>query len=232
MMFIISIVSLFLLFLSQTLSSNVQFAINLDGNSKQIELKSGDTLTITTPPPKTSKKSLNKLFNQLYITVEGRTTDNKPFQFPFHSVKGVSTDDSHSHFYHIFGKLIKKLLKNDESTDTTTTHNIITNKSNFLRNFIRDIFSSCPSPLFGDGYRQACTLTFSPYGNTTLSVIPKAKKTVIMTVRGSEEFNSVYMIRLIIGILFLSFAPIFAKSKYFQVRYMCTRLYYYICVVS
>jgi hypothetical protein len=85
------------------------------------------------------------------------TAANK-YEFPFHTIKGISTDDFHSNIealmYEIFGTAEEKASK------ILTSHD-------FQQSFIRDIFSSCPSPVFSSN-RSLCAMRFSPFAENCI----------------------------------------------------------------
>jgi hypothetical protein len=172
--------------------------------SEKMFLSSGEEGTIYLPS--TIQKSLFGIFHQISIEVSGTKRNGGEYLFPFHSVRGISTDDGHHHIQNAFQKLFQ-YFQIQNSLHHTSAQSV--------RSFIRDIFSSCPSPIFGNGYRNFCRLHFSPYGDATVTV--KSNDYVTIYILAKHKFNIFLIVKLLIGILFLSLAHTFSKSKIFQV---------------
>lgn len=194
--------------------------LNLD-ETKSVRLLSGDTLIFEVP--KQAKLSVTSLFFRLAVVVSAERSDGSIYRFPFHSIRGVSTDDSHAHFSSLANSIINKIHPTKESASSmneqTPLAQQVSYTSNFIRNFIRDIFSSCPSPLFGHSSRHRCVMSLSPYGAASVSVRPKASESIVIQATTQKQFMFQYLIYIVMAILFLLFSDQFSKSKIFQ--YSC-----------
>mmetsp|Transcript_25965 Transcript_25965/g.24819 ORF Transcript_25965/g.24819 Transcript_25965/m.24819 type:complete len:372 (-) Transcript_25965:24-1139(-) len=141
------------------------------------------------------------VFNRLSIEV----ITNK-YQFPWHSIKGISSDDSHTNIetamYQYFGT--------EEENYSRIKDNF---PEGFHQSFLRDILSSCPSPIFSTN-RSHCFMTFSPYGDACIQI--KTDQSVDMIVNTENKFNIKLPLFLLAGFVLLHLSHIFSKSSIFQ----------------
>lgn len=186
--------------ISLSLSFCSSFEILEPRNEKTVLVDAeGTTFKIAPDVRKEVDHFLIAIFDQVTVVVEA-----PDFDFPWHGIKGVSTDDLHRHtealVYNAFGETSANQLEFDPK------------KSQGL---VRDVLSSCPSPLFSTN-RRKCTLTFSPYGTSFVSIFPKSRVTV--SIFSERKFNPTFLVVLASGILLFLLAHQLSKSKIFQVR--------------
>lgn len=145
--------------------------------------------------------SIASIFDQMTITVQ-MPSDHK---LPFHSVKGVSTDDFHNNLeslmYHMFGT---EEEKSKESSPVVK----------FPQSFVRDIVSACPSPVFHD-QRSKCPMSFSPFGEGCIQI--KTDSSAKVTAFSEMNFNVWLPVNMVIGLLLIRLSFYLAKSSFFQV---------------
>jgi len=224
-----------LLHVQTTAEAEKRFQLNVfDSKSVSLSPKDGDTsivFEVNSPQEQQHKLSpFISIFFRLAVDISGENTDGSLYRFPFHSIRGISSDDSHSHFNKLFQSMMRKVRP---STSTSTVHIeeqpelaanpiLVTQASivsNFIRNFIRDIFSSCPSPLFGHSHRHHCIMSLSPYGTASISIQPQNRDSIVVQASARYEFMPQYLFYILIAVLFLLFSDQFSKSKIFQ--YCC-----------
>jgi hypothetical protein len=154
---------------------------------------------------------IDSAFRELLITVVAPNTTH----FPWHSIRGVSTDDAHAHIQTIVLSLMGVDLNDKE-----------THKPYQIQSFLRDILSSCPSPLFSHN-RNICNMRFSPFGTACITISPESNH--VVTITTVEHFNKNLVYNLIVGASLLFFANYLAKSKLFQVSilFACLLFIYY-----
>ena len=152
-----------------------------------------------------SNHSLEEFSNAVSITLVALNPEEK---FPWHSVSVLSTDDFHQHVQNLLGRLWGIETSELDLYDQDTTFGLS------LSNWLRDVVSSCPSPLFSSN-RRRCSMTFSPYGEACVTLRTTDKS---MKVRASlqRRFEIRYIYALVVGILALWMANEFSKSKVFQ----------------
>lgn len=127
-------------------------------------------------------------------------------EFPWHSVSILSTDDFHNIVQSALGRLWGiETPEMDLYDQDTTSH---------LHNWLRDIVSSCPSPLVSSN-RSQCSMTFSPYGKACVNLRTSDKS---MKIRATfhRKFEVRYIYALVLGISTLWMAHECSKSKLFQ----------------
>ena len=221
-------ITIFIFFISYTISSPVvtKVPINLNQEEK-IRINPDQNVEVFLNNENSQKRNVLSLFNQINIEISGETIKSKSnYEFPFHAIGGISNDDGHTHIKNIFSKVIKKDtdgMSIDPFEDSSTIKHLpfISYFYCDYRTFIREIFSSCPSPVFSGNIRHKCVLTFSPFGDKTkISIKPKNKEPIQIYIKTSYNFNRVLVIKLISGIVLLALAHICAKSKVFQVTYL------------
>lgn len=205
--------------------------VNIDlKQEERIKVNKGENVVIYINNNQYQKKNLMTLFSQLSIEITSlMDKTNEKYSLPFHSIGGISNDDAHTHIKNIFTKAIN-IEKDHVMIDNYISNddNNILYKIPFLsllyfdfRTFLRDIFSSCPSPIFGNTNRNKCTLFFSSFSSTTkVTVNPNNKEIIQLNIKTSYDFNNRLVVRLVAGIFIVVFAHTLAKSKVFQVRYM------------
>ena len=121
----------------------------------------------------------------------------------WHSVKGVSTDDLHT----LLEAAVWRIFAGAPNPDPDPL--------SAKQSLVRDIFSSCPSPLFSIS-RSVCEMPFSAFGTACVSI--GTDKDVIVDLHVTKRFNRRLHTYLPIGILLVYFAGYLAKSKIFQVK--------------
>lgn len=153
--------------------------------------------------------SILSIFDQLSMNVVA--SDN--YDFRWHSVKGVSSDDFHSN--------IEKVVYNLVGTDEEKLHRVTTS-SDFRQSFFRDIVSSCPSPFFSTD-RSQCKMAFSPFGEACIQV--QTEKSVQLLVTAKRDLNIRLPLSMICGLCLLNSSQSLSKSSIFQVwKYFCSHI--------
>lgn len=161
---------------------------------------SGTTYTIC----HTEKVPFNvmSIFDQLSINVVAR----EDYKFPWHSIKGLSSDDFHANIetimYEIFGTDEEKANK-------------MSVLSEFRQGFFRDIVSACPSPLLSTN-RSQCLMSFSPFGEACVRL--RTDQLVELTATSKRNFNLRLPLNLLCGLFLLGLSHPLSKSSVFQVK--------------
>eukprot|EP01039_Chlorochromonas_danica_P004828 gene4829-5293_t len=124
---------------------------------------------------------------------------DSPSELPWYSVRGVSTDDLHSHL-----QTVAFTLLNETKTES---------EPHAVQSILRDLLSSCPNPLLSS-QRKTCQMRFSLRGKACIFLTASEDIAVSLTVK--EVFNGHYPLRMAAGIALIGLAPILAKSKIFQ----------------
>ena len=149
------------------------------------------------------------IFNQISIRIDA--SDN--YAFPWHAVKGLSSDDFHSNIetimYEVFGT--------DDEKDSRRL-----SSSEFRQSFFRDIVSACPSPLMSTN-RGLCDMSFSPFGEACVQL--KTDRTVQVTATAERKFNFGLPLKMICGLILLNLSHPLSKSSLFQVSILSIELF-------
>ena len=149
--------------------------------------------------------NLAAIFDQVSIIVKSDES------FNWHAVRGISSDDFHSVLQKfLFGFFLsegeKQHLHERLSSDAIVFEKV---------SWIRDLVSSCPSPLGSMYPFNKCIMRFSPYGRACITVsVDHSVELEIDTIVG---FNIHLLLHLTCGISLLIFAYTLSKSKIFQV---------------
>ena len=141
-----------------------------------------------------------KVFDKILINIKSV----KNVDLPWYSVKGISTDDFHTHFQTI----VFALLGGDKRSDMIESIDPL-NKGSFMR----DVVSSCPNPLYGSD-RSECTMSFSTLGTSCATIVADEKVDIKAEVK--RAFNEKSYLLLAAGLIVLALARQLAKSKIFQ----------------
>jgi hypothetical protein len=141
------------------------------------------------------------------VSIEVRKTSPSGAEFPWFSVRGVSTDDFHENLENMVFNMVR--VGDDERTIYhTPTHE--------KKSVVRDLLSSCPNPIFSSD-RSKCRMTFSPFGEACVTI--RAERAMSITASLDRYQNPKLVLRLLCGALLLYLAHPFSKSKIFQVCY-------------
>ena len=152
-----------------------------------------------------SNHSIEEFSHAVSITLVA-IDEEKKAEFPWHSVSILSTDDFHNIVQSVLGRLWGiETPEMDLHDQDTASH---------LHNWLRDIVSSCPSPLLSSN-RSQCSMTFSPYGKACVHLRTFDKS---MKIRATlhRKFEIRYIYALVLGIATLWMAHECSKSKIFQ----------------
>ena len=148
---------------------------------------------------------LSSFFDQISITIKVLNGG----ELPWHSVSVISADDLHDHVEEFIHGTIGK---DDEINRITAVARDNIEKN---RGFLRDIFSSCPSPLFSSN-RTICVMNFSPFGEACVSVRSTNQQLKVKALL-KRQYNKNFPLSLLIGFALLALSQIMGKSKIFQV---------------
>jgi hypothetical protein len=156
---------------------------------------------------KTSNKSANGdnmsgVYDSLQEVVITVKTTSPTDTFSWHSIRGVSTDDLHS----LLEAVVWKIFSHESAQEFDVSAK---------QSFLRDLFSSCPSPIFSMS-RSVCDMPFSTFGTACVTMV--SDKDVSVDVHLSKRFNHRVRNYLPSGILLVYFSGYLAKSKIFQVN--------------
>lgn len=144
------------------------------------------------------------------------------FQFPFLSIRGVSSDDSNLYFSKLFKSVIKKFNISTDNMilkESRLLLDYLSYTSTFIGYFFLNLFSSLPSPLFDHSIRNHYDMNFSPYGNASISIQLYNKDFVFIKASARYEFIYQYPVYIFITVLSLWYSDQLSKSKIFQ--YCC-----------
>jgi hypothetical protein len=126
-----------------------------------------------------------KVFNPSYLSI--------------FSVKGLSEDD----FHNIGEDIIKNILKIDTNNNINEKKifkdKVISLISISSENFLRDMLSSCPSPLLSSN--DHCIMHFSPFNKAC--IIVNNHKQINASVEAKLKYNQMLPIILVIGLFFI-----------------------------
>eukprot|EP01041_Mallomonas_annulata_P013188 gene13188-27895_t len=98
----------------------------------------------------------------IFSEVRFSVMSTEPTDLSFHDVRGLSSDDFHSH---IEWAVFKILSVNKKHSNSEVGHDL-----EKFEGFIRDIFSACPTPFSFN--KQKCIMKFSPYGRSCITINP------------------------------------------------------------
>ena len=154
--------------------------------------------------------NLAAVFEQVDIIV--KSDEN----FNWHAVRGVSSDDFHS----VIQKFVFGFFLAEEEKRQFHQHLASDDMISEKVSWIRDLLSSCPSPLGSMYSLNKCAMHFSPYGRACITVtVDHSSEIEIDTIVG---FNIRLLLNLLCGIALFMLAFTFSKSKIFQVsRILC-----------
>ena len=156
--------------------------------------------------------NLAAVFEQVDIIV--KSDEN----FNWHAVRGISSDDFHSViqkfvFGFFLGEEEKRQLYQHLASDAMLSEKI---------SWVRDLLSSCPSPLGSMYSLNKCAMHFSPYGRACVTIsVDRSAELEIDTIVG---FNFRLLLNLLCGISLFMLAFTLSKSKIFQVSHFCISL--------
>ena len=197
------------------------------GNAEKVftEIKLNQPLRAIVPKHSTNSYCLNDIdqddilfefikFKEINVYVN--TAGKIHHQFDWHAVKGKSTDDFHSNIKY----LVFTLFQVEEEEKITDDSKI----PNLQSSFLRDILSSCPTPLFSKDL-QSCKLSFSTLGVPCVSISSQDMDLPIQIIT-KKEFDSKYIINLLVGLLFLFIADTLSGSGIFQVTLILIDLHF------
>lgn len=205
--FFFQLLSFILPFFTYVSSNEISYSLKLNESEKLFHANGGTTYTLC--HNEYEEFNIVSIFHQLSIKV---TTYQ--YLLPWHSVKGISNDDFHTNIetlmYQYFGTEEENLSKIK-----------YTFQKSFQQSFLRDVISSCPSPLFSTN-RSQCSMTFSPFGDACIQV--KTDQSVDIKVDIEKIFNTKLPFFLLVGFVLLNLSHIFSKSSIFQVN-----MYQYRC---
>lgn len=145
--------------------------------------------------------NFGSIFHQLSINVVAPDD----YKFPWHSVKGLSTDDFHSN---IESSVLAMLGTEEEKSRK------ISPVVEFPQSFVRDIVSACPSPVF-HSERSICSMGFSPFGEACVQLRTDAP--VRITATSEKKFNAWLPVNMLCGLGLLYLSQALSKSSLFQV---------------
>lgn len=174
----------------------------------EYELKIGKSGTFCHEPSKflvMFQNPMQLLFKDLYI--ELISVDGIGFK-PF-SVRGVSTDDAHSHMERSIFWLFDIAERRESKPKAIKT----TSK----RSYLRDLLSSCPGSIFNLN-NNICSMRFSPSGTACVTISGDKKNDHRFVVEVYEKYNARYLVLFNVGIALLFYTNLIAKSKFFQVH--------------
>jgi hypothetical protein len=147
------------------------------------------------------------LFDEVLIHVN-ETRGNK---LPWYSVKGVSSDDLHSHLEDFVHLVLSKMGMHREREEKAPYE-----KSSI----VRDMVSSCPNPLYSPS-RSECTMRFSSIGTACVRITPpeQADQHLVMTVYAEDRVNMNYIYSFLCAAAAFFAANYLAYSIFFQVGF-------------
>lgn len=197
--------------------------VNLELNQNdEYELKAGKSITFCHEPNKflvMFQNPVELLFKDLYI--ELISIDNIGFK-PF-SVRGISTDDAHSHLerwiFWLFD--IADQWENKPKTIKATTK----------QSFLRDLLSSCPGSIFNLN-NNICSMRFSPSGKSCVTIGGDKKHDHKFVVEVYEKYNAQYLVLLSVGVALLFYTNMIARSKFFQVNKIFMLLFMFYLIIK
>lgn len=155
--------------------------------------------------------TLSNYFVQTTVSVQSN------FPLRWYSVRGKSTDDFYSMMRATFFRYVLG-IKEDEERELMKTRDLVEGYG-----YLRDMFSSCPSPLFDSPELTKCKMRFSPVGEPcvvidvegSLSKGSKVRKPEIV-IETKQSFNRRGFIMLLIGLTLIKLSKELSKSKTVQ----------------
>lgn len=173
--------------------------LSLSSDAINCQVESNKPIHFCHEPSENEQHKLYELiFHDRVIEIATNGSD-----FPWHSIRGVSKDDAHSHLQ----DLVFRIFDADETIKPKI-------EPHEVKSFIRDLVSSCPSP-FVSSNRKKCAMRFSVLSKACVTI--KLPETTDISVTITESFNNRYVYNLITGLALIIFAHDLAKSKLFQV---------------
>lgn len=180
-------------------ASKVELSLTKDKPVQSFDALNGVTYTICST--QRTEFDLKSIFHQLVVVVVG-PDDHK---LPWHSVKGLSTDDSHTYIEN----LMLPFFGTDEDVKAKNSKTV-----EFTSSFVRDIVSACPSPIF-HSTRSKCSMSFSPFGTACVQL--RSDKTIRLTATSERQFNPWLPANMFCGLFLLYLSQSLSKSSIFQV---------------
>jgi hypothetical protein len=150
---------------------------------------------------------LGRVFHETQITVKA----DEDYDFPWFSVRGVSTDDFH-------GNIEAVVLRLAQVSDEEKEAHVV--PIHEKKSYFRDLLSSCPNPLLSKN-RSECTMTFSPFGDACVTFATERPVKLVASVK--RDVNHKLSLKLVCGFVLLMLAHALSKSKIFQVNEKPTR---------
>lgn len=181
-------------------ASKVELSLTKEKPVQSFDASNGVTYTICST--QRAEFDIKSIFHQLVVVVVG-PDDHK---LPWHSVKGLSTDDSHTYIEN----LMLPFFGSDEDLKARNSPRV-----EFTSSFIRDIVSACPSPIF-HSTRSKCAMSFSPFGTACVQL--RTDKTIRLTATSERQFNPWLPANMFCGLLLLYLSQKLSKSSIFQVH--------------
>ena len=150
-----------------------------------------------------------------------RTTVTVQSNFPmtsWYAVRGISSDDFYGLIKSTIFRYVFRMDEEDEM-DIMKTRDSLEGYG-----FIRDLFSSCPSPLFHTPEQTRCSMAFSSVGEPCVTLDmeesirqgPNKVKNPEVTIKVTQNFNRRGFILLLIGLTLLKMSGELSKSKTVQ----------------
>lgn len=153
--------------------------------------------------------SLPSIISQTTVTVSVTDSNHK---FDWFDIGGISTDDFQSHLKRL-GYLIL-------SIDSSDIESLISSELDPLveRNFIRDILSSCPSPISSSlGMKsQSCQLTFSPFGKLCINIRGHSSQDRMVRISSETGISKELVVKFVFGLTLLYLANTLSANMLFQ----------------
>lgn len=160
------------------------------------------------------------LFSEVLIHVN----ETKGHKIPWYSIKGVSSDDFHSHLEDYMYLIMQRL-------GSTAVREI--KQPYEVDSYIRDVVSACPNPLTAKT-RSTCIMRFSTIGHACVKIISPSRsdRQLNLTIHVEENFNVNYLYSFLVGAVLFFCAGYLGYNIAFQVRYSSTTAYIYsICMI-
>ena len=165
---------------------------------------------VESPPIAYNDITLKSLLSKTVVTVSVTHSGDK---FDWFDVSGISTDDFQLHLKRLGRYLLLATVPSlAQQLSQPSESDSLVNK-----NFIRDILSSCPSPISTEANSQSCDLSFSPFGKICVNIRgrPSKDRNIMLVTR--TFISKELIIKLILGIGLLYLASVLSKSMMLQV---------------
>mmetsp|Transcript_2943 Transcript_2943/g.3102 ORF Transcript_2943/g.3102 Transcript_2943/m.3102 type:complete len:350 (-) Transcript_2943:109-1158(-) len=143
--------------------------------------------------------------SRIFSSVQFSVNSVNNIEFGFHKVRGLSTDDFHSHIEWLVFKILK--INPPDERELEIGHDL-----DKFEGFVRDIFSACPTPF--SRTHTSCLMSFSPYGRSCITV--DSSTTIPINVMATKGFDVRYLQYFIGGVSLLLLSTLLSKSKLFQ----------------